>query len=58
MNADGSKTVPLTNGIWEDGMPLYVPNAILCFYSTLPPSAICFRAVSHFRVHILILKEM
>lgn len=28
MNADGSNKVPLMNGMWEDGIPLYVPNAV------------------------------
>ena len=26
MEADGSNKLPLTNGMWEDGMPLFVPN--------------------------------
>ncbi|KZV72657.1 tricorn protease N-terminal domain-containing protein [Peniophora sp. CONT] len=28
MNADGSNKTVLTNGLWEDSMPLYVPNSV------------------------------
>lgn len=29
MNADGSNKTFLTNSLWEDSMPRYVPNAFL-----------------------------
>lgn len=29
MNVDGSNKTLLTNSLWEDSMPLYVPNAFL-----------------------------
>lgn len=33
MNVDGSnKTTLLTNSLWEDSMPRYVPNAVMKGY--------------------------
>jgi Tol biopolymer transport system component len=29
MNADGSDKKILTDSMWEDSMPLYLPNAVL-----------------------------
>ncbi len=29
MNADGSGKRPLTDSMWEDGMPLFVPQRFL-----------------------------
>ncbi|RYP63311.1 hypothetical protein DL771_009343 [Monosporascus sp. 5C6A] len=41
MNADGSNKMMLINSMWEDSMPLYVPNEFLICWVATPKEEEC-----------------